>query len=333
MLSLLQRIFFLFTGCFTLIITLNGKPFTVDHENNSSSLSFQVNRKNYNGYNAVARYKDGFIAAGADGRIDRITISGALTKSEKFPGEKFNCIISNDKFIIAAGDRGTLLVSDENGIFRNVESNTHENINGLAFFRGIIIGITDNGEIISGDGKGSFKKSRLPLKGNIVSVSARESDCYGVTDEGEIIRTTDGIKWDIIDFNKVYSGYYKTSYFTKVLVTENRIAIAGIHNDGSPVLLLSTQGNVWTERPLIYTDDQGYKVEMEDSPNDIIYNDSEDIFYLVCNKGKVMQLPSCNHCNKVAVISTEDLEGIAFNDKIMMIVGGNFLIKVVSLKW
>jgi len=333
MFSLPRRILFLFIGCFTSIFTLNGKPFPVDHESHFSSLSFQGNRKNYSGYNAVARYKEGFIAAGADGRIDRITISGAVTKSEKFPGQKFNCIISNDKIIVAAGDRGTLLSSDESGIFRNIESNTGENINGLALFRGMIIGVTDHGEIISGDGTGSFKKSRLPLKGNIVSVSAGESDCYGVTDEGEIIRTSDGSKWDITDFNKVYSGYYQTSYFTKVLMTDNRIAIVGIHNDGSPVLLLSTQGNVWTERPLIYTDDQGYKAVLEDSPNDIIYSGSEDMFYLVCNKGKVMQLPSCNHCNKVAVIATDDLEGITFNDKIMIIVGGNFLIKAVSLKW
>jgi hypothetical protein len=328
-----RRILLFIIVCITSILTLNSNPLIVDYTSLNSSFSFQGNRKNYNGYNAVARYNDGFIAAGADGRIDRITISGTVTKSEKFQGEKFNCIISYDKIIIAAGDKGTLLVSDETGIFRNVESNTGENINGLALFRGIIIGVTDHGEIISGDGRGSFKKTRLPIKGNIVSVSARESNCYGVTDEGEIIRTADGNKWDIIDFNKVYSGYYKTSYFTKVLVTDNRIAIVGIHNDGSPVLLISTQGNVWTERPLLYTDDQGYKVVLEDSPNDIIYNDSEDMFYIVCNGGKVMQLPSCNQCNKVVVISTEDLEGITFNDKIMMIVGGNFLIKAVSLNW
>ena len=333
MLSHPQRILFLLMGCFTLILPVKSKPYIIDNEDFLYSFSLQGNRQYSGGYKAVARYEDGFIAAGTDGRIDRITISGTITKSEIFPGEKFNCVITHDKIIIAAGDRGTLLSSNETGIFHKVDSNTGENINSLSLFRGIIIGVTDHGEIISGDGKGSFKKTRLPLKGNIVSVSARESDCFGVTDEGEIIRTADGIKWDIIDFNKVYSGYYKTSYFTKVLVTDNHIAIAGIDNDGSPVLILSTLGNVWTERPLIYTDDQGHKVVLEDSPNDIIYNDSEDLFYMVCNKGKVMQLPACNQCNKVAVISTEDLEGITFNDKMMMIVGGNFLIKAVSLKW
>ncbi len=333
MVSPLLRILFLLFGCFSLILPVNSRSSIIDNKLLQYSFSLPGNGQNSGGYSAIARYEDGFIATGTDGRIDRISISGAITKSERFPGEKFNCIISRDKMIIAAGDRGTLLISNENGIFHKIDSNTSENINSLSLFRGLIIAVTDHGEIISGDGKGFFKKTRLPLKGNIVSVSARESDCFGVSDEGEIIRSTDGIKWDIIDFNKVYSGYYKTCYFTKVLVTDNRIAIIGIHNDGSPVLMLSTQGNVWTERPLIYTDDQGYKNILEDSANDIIYNDSEDQFYLVCDKGKAMQLPACNQCNKLAEISTENLEGISLKDNILMIVGENFLIKAISLKW
>ena len=296
--------------------------------------SFQGNRiQNPVGYKSISRYEDGFIAAGTDGRIDRISISGKVTNSEKFPGEKFSCIITNEKVVIVAGERGVLLINSDNGKFRKVESNTNENINSLTLFRGLIIAGADHGIIISGNPNSSLKITRLSLKGNIVSVSARESDCYGVTDEGEIIHTTDGIKWNITDFNKVYSGYYKTSYFTCVVVTENRIAVAGKHNDGSPLLMLSTQGNVWTERSLVYTDDQGYNNILEESPNDIIYNESEDIFYLACNRGRVFQLPSCNHCNKQAIICEESLMGISSNDNILMIVGENFIIKSINLKW
>ena len=97
--------------------------------------------------------------------------------------------------------------------------------------------------------------------------------------------------------------------------------------------MFSSQGNVWTERTLVYTDDQGMRELLEGLPYDIIYDYPEDMFYLVCSKGKVMQLPSCTQCNKLAVISTEDLEGISSNGNIMMIVGGNFLIKSISLKW
>lgn len=289
-------------------------------------------QQNAAGYKSISRYEDGFIAVGTDGRIDRISTSGRVTKSEKFPGEKFNCVFTDDKLTIIAGDRGLLLISSENGKFGRVESNTRENINSITLFRGLIVAATDKGIIISGRADQSFTRTSLPVKGNIVSVSARESDCYGVTDEGEIIHTTDGKKWNITDFNKVYSGFYKTSYFTKILVTENRIAIAGKHNDGSPVFMLSTKGNVWTERPLIYTDDQGYNNILEESPNELIYIDTEDQFYMVCNKGRVFQLPSCNHCNKLAVVSEENLLGISYNENVLMIVGENFIIRPINLK-
>jgi hypothetical protein len=311
-------------------------PLSVDDYHDKqlqSSFLLQEAGHNQNGFKAVTRYGDGFIAAGTEGRIDMISASGTITKSEKISGEKFNSILSDGLMVIAAGDKGTIFISSEQGAFRRINSNTDANINSLAIFRGKIIGGSDHGEIISGDFIGSFKRTKLDLRGNIVSISSRESDLFGVTDEGEIIHTIDGIKWTITDFNKVYSGYYKTCFFTKILVTENRIAIIGKHYDGSPVLMLSTQGNVWTERTLIYTDDQGFKNILDDLPNDIIYNDSEDMFYIVCIKGKVMQLPSCNQCNKVIDISSEDLIGISFNENTLMIVGEKFLIKAVSLKW
>ena len=293
---------------------------------------FQEKRTSSEGYKAITRNEDGFIAAGSDGRIDWITASGAIINSQKFPGENLNSILSNDKIVIAAGDRGTILISSEKGSFRKIDSDTKENINSLALFRGKFFAGSDHGEIISGDEKEYFRRTRLALKGNIVSVSSRISECYGVTDKGEIIHSVDGITWDITDFNQVYSGYYKPCYFTKVLVTENRIAITGRQNDGSPVLMFSNQGRVWTERPLNYTDDEGKKGFLTEIPNDIMYDESGDYFYLVCRKGKMMQLPSCTQCNKLTLISTEDLEGISSNDNSMVIVGGNFLIKVISLK-
>jgi hypothetical protein len=283
------------------------------------------------GYRAVIRYEDGFIAGGSGGRIDWISASGKTVKSEKIPGENFNCLLANDNKVIAAGNDGTILISYNKGIFRKTDSGTKKNINSLALFNGIIIAGADHGEIISGDGKGTFRKTLLDLKGNIVSVSAIKSDCYGVTNEGEIIHTTDGINWDILDFNRAYAGYYKPCCFTRILATENRIAVAGIRNDGSPVFMFSSQGKVWTERPLNYKDEQGLPGLLEDSPNDMFYDNAGDQFFLVCSNGKLMKLPSCSQCNKLAVISEEDLEGISFKENTIMIVGENFFVKALKL--
>jgi hypothetical protein len=279
------------------------------------------------GYRAVIKYEDGFLAAGSDGQISWISSKGKILKTQKFPGEKFSCLLSFDRLIIVAGDKGSLFISSDKGEFSKVSSGTESDINSIALFNSTIIAGADYGEIISGDRNGHFKKTSLNLKGNIVSVSARASDCYGVTDSGEIIRTTDGKNWTITDFNKVYSGFYRPCYFTRVLVTENRIAAAGIGNDGLPVMMFSTQGNVWTERPLSYTNEQGVVSDLTESPNDILYNESTDEYYLACNHGNIIILPSCSHCNKGDVIGAEDLEGISMNENTIIVVGSNFFSK------
>lgn len=284
------------------------------------------------GYRTIIRYEDGFIAAGTGGRIDRIAVSGKLLKSEEFPGESFNCMLSDDEMIVVAGDNGTILIALEDGIFRIIESCTAKNINSLALFNKTIIAGCNQGEIISGDARGFFRKTHLEVKGNIVSVSAGKNDCFGVTDEGEIIHSSDAISWDIFDFNEFYSGFYKPCHFTKVLVTEDRIAIAGIRNDGSPVLMFSSGGKVWTERKLNYTDELGMPGFLPDSPFDMFYDHPEEQFFLVFEKGKLMKLSSCPHCNDLAVITEEDLTGTSGNENTLMIVGGNFFIKALNIR-
>lgn len=296
-------------------------------------LSSPVTGNRPEGYRAIIRYGDGFLAAGTGGQISWISASGIITRSEKFPGEIFNCLLLFNNMIIVAGDNGSILISSGDGVFRKINSDTDKDINSLTLFRGTIIAGADKGELLTGDGSGSFKKISLNLKGNIVSLSSRSSACFGVTDEGEIIHSVNGSNWEITDFNKIYSGYYKPCYFKKILVTENRIAVTGVQNDGSPVVMFSNQGNVWTERSLNYTDDQGMTAYLTESPNDIIYFEPADEFYLICSKGKLMKLPSCSQCNKLIVIPVDNPEGVSIIDNTMMIVGGNFLIKAVNIGW
>ncbi len=294
--------------------------------------SFSMKERNAPGYTSITRFNEGFVATGSDGRIDIISITGKVTKSQTYPGESFTGVISDNKIIIAAGEKGILRISNDGEGFRKIETVSKRNINSVTIFNGSIIAGADNGTIVSGDPGGILKESKLNLKGNIVSVSSRITDCYGVTDAGEIIHSRDGANWDVIDFNKVYAGYYKSCSFNKVLVTENRIAVAGIQSDGSPVIMFSTQGGVWTERPLYYTDDDGIKMFLSESPNDIIYDEVSDLFFIACDDGKLMELPSCSQCNKLSSLQVEDIEGISIFENTMMIVGKNYFIKAVNFR-
>jgi hypothetical protein len=285
------------------------------------------------GYNSVTGYNDMFLAAGSEGRIDWISFSGKITRTESFAGEEFNCIISDNKNIIVAGEKGVIRISVDGKSFGKVESGTVRDINSVIIFNSTIIGGADGGIIILGNQGGSFNALDLNLKGNIVSLSARSSDCYGVTDAGEIIHSVDGIHWDIFDYNRVYSGYYKPCSFTGVLVTQNRIAVAGRQDDDSPVVAFSNQGNVWTERILSYTNDQGSREFLTEIPNSIIYDEAGDQFILGCDNGTLILLPPCSQCNKVSKVSDTDLRGLSLIGSKMLVVGDDYFTRMMNFTW
>jgi hypothetical protein len=164
-----------------------------------------------------------------------------------------------------------------------------------------------------------------------LSLSANDSFFFGVSETGEILRSNDGVNWVVKDYNKEYSGYNKFCFFKKILAINNRIAITGLYEDGSPSVLFSTLGNVWTERDLIYHDDQGMIRNLTSRPNDIIYDEARDQFILACDNGEIVSLPSCTKCNAYAKISTGHLSAVACTEDYLLIVGEEFSVSVVKL--
>lgn len=285
------------------------------------------------GYSDVTKYEDGFIAVGVNGRIDRISASGVILKLQDFTEMRLNCVLTHDNQIIVAGDHGNMLISYDHSDFIKTDCGTDNTINSLTLFNNTVIAGANRGEILIGTDKGEFKSIQLKLKGDVVSVSANAAYCYGVTNAGEIIHTADGINWNIFDFNQEYKGYYQPCNFTSILVTEQVIAVTGVKDNGQPVFMFSNMGKVWSERILTYKDEQGMQNYLTDSPNDIFYDRFTQQFYLVCDNGKLMILPTCSHCNKVAMLSAHNLAGISGNSELLMIVGDSFYIKPLSQAW
>ena len=282
------------------------------------------------GYKGITYFDNSFVAVGSDGRIDRISMAGKIIQSKKITDESLNCILAVEQQLFVAGNNGIILVSSDNGPFIKVNSGTVSNINSFTLFRGNIIAGTDGAELLIGTDDKTFNKISLNIKGNIVSVSAGESGCYGVTDQGEIIGSTNGIDWNVFDFNNVYAGFYKPCRFTKILVAKYNIAVTGIYKDGAPVLMFSTQGNVWVERTLNYNDTQAAQIPLNDAPNDIFYDSQRDLFYLACNNGRIMSIPSCSHCNKAATLTSENLTAIWCHGDVLMVAGTNFYIEAIT---
>ena len=308
-----------------------GRPFFTPAEELHSGYYAQQKSDagNTKGYRDIIFYNGKFLAVGNDGKIDYINSSGEKAQVANAYKNTLNCVISSDQIVVAAGDNGIILFSSDRQVFTKVESGTDKNINGMAFRNDLLIAGADKGTILISKNGETWNSKHLEVKGNIVSISANDSYWIGITDRGEIIRSYDGLNWEIKDYNKEYSGYNKSCIFKKVLLTENRIVIIGTHDDGSPAVLFSSLGNVWTERLLIYYDDQGIIRSLTNKPNGITYDPAGDQFILACDNGVLFSLPSCTKCNVYAKISTNNLCAIICTGDYLLIVGEEFSISVI----
>ncbi len=318
-------IFFTFSGNSTYDLFSEGQSINLPDHNIQKSVDIK-------GYKGVAFYNNGFLAVGTDGRIDHISKSGNKKSAISNCTTDLNCIVNTDQTIIVAGDEGTVLISTDGIIFNKAESGTDRNINGITLLNGILIAGADKGMILVSKNGTAWSGIDLQLKGNIVSVTANKSSCFGVTDYSEIIHSKDGINWKITDFNKEYSGYYKPCIFNKALLTDNRIVLIGKHNDGTPAVLFSTIGNVWTERLLNYTDDQGMPGMLQNIPNDITYDPVDDQFFLACEDGEILSLPSCTKCNVLSKVTGSDLNGIIYAGGLLLSVGDDFFVNILKIR-
>lgn len=285
----------------------------------------------YIGYNAVLARGNYFIVAGTDGRIDRIEENGTISKTIKINNADLNCIAGKDQTTFVAGSGGQMFYSDNDTIFNPIDSKNTENIYSLVYFRDKIIAGSANGLLSIGDKQYRFMSRQTEAKGDIVSLAATDAVCYGVTNLGEIVHSTDGINWKVFHFNDFYAGYYQPCSFSGVFIGNNCIAVCGMYKDGTPALVFSSQGDVWTERTLSYNDASGRTQMLQQLPNAVMYDDLLDVFVLACNRGTIMSIPSCSHCNEVIDFSTENhFKAIAQTKNITLMVGENFCIKKVS---
>jgi hypothetical protein len=282
------------------------------------------------GYRDIIFCYGKFLAVGDDGKVDYINSSGERIPVANTCRSALNSAISIDQIVVVAGNNGTVLFSSGGQVFNKVESGTDKNINGMAFRNELLIAGADKGTIlISKNGK-TWNSKHLEVKGNIISISANDSYWIGITDRGEIIRSYDGLNWEIKDYNKEYSGYNKSCIFKKVLLTENRIVIIGTHDDGSPSVLFSSLGNVWTERPLTYHDNNGMIRFLANKSNGITYDATGDQFILACDNGEIFSLPACTKCNTSSIVSSNNLNAIICTEDCLVSVGEGFSVNIIK---
>jgi len=284
-----------------------------------------------NVFREILLYKDNFFAFGTEGRIVRVDRAGKVNPISSPDSLNLNCAAGYNQMLIVAGDDGTILYSYDGIGFSAGESGTDNDINGIAGKNGLIVAGADNGTILVSTNGMSWSTINTGTKGNIISLTANNSFFIGISDKGEIIRSDDGFNWQSTDYNKLYAGYNKYCFFRKILAGQNSIVIIGTHDDGSPAVLFSTLGNVWTERVLVYDDDNGTMQFLQERLNDITYDPDRDQFVLACDGGVLFTLPTCTKCNTYARVTNVNLSAVAYADNSLAVAGEDYSLKIIRL--
>lgn len=136
------------------------------------------------------------------------------------------------------------------------------------------------------------------VKGEIIGTSSNGYATFILTDKGEIGWSTDSVKWQVIDFNEVYRGYYRPVRFVGIAAGNGSVAVVGTYEKtGAPAMFVSSRGNVWTERGLTYS--QGEELfELTEAPLAVRADLERDEFVITCTDGVLFFVPPCSHCNR-----------------------------------
>lgn len=123
---------------------------------------------------------------------------------------------------------------------------------------------------------------------------------YRLTGDGVVLYSAAGGRWLEFDFKNYYRDYYDIETFTDICTGGGQVALCGVKSDGRPALFLSSGGNVWSERQLVYTAPGGSVLELTEVPLSLSYDAQAQAFVMHCTHGAVFTIPGCSHCNALS---------------------------------
>lgn len=138
-----------------------------------------------------------------------------------------------------------------------------------------------------------------PGKGHVIGTASNGYASFVLTNKGEIAWSRDSVEWTVVDFNETYRGYYEPVRFVGIAAGKADVAVVGVYErTGAPAMFISSRGNVWTERRLVYQ--QGDELfELTETPLSIRADLARDEYVITCTDDVLFFVPPCSHCNRM----------------------------------
>lgn len=270
------------------------------------------------GYLDAAAYDGAFLAVGTQGRMDRIALDGTVTQLDTGMDGALSQVAVGQTWAVAVGAQGGVCLGQDGGILP-LAVPVDTPLYSVCFFgdRCLIGGAA--GKLLSSGDLADWNETALPVSGNITGLAADAARCMAVTDQGEVAVTTDGSQWTALSYNEYYG---KQVRFSGVIQDGSMFWAYGTEADGTAMVVMSTMGNVWTERILdVYSQNQ--VIDGAERPiTDLAFDGTQEI--AVFGSETALILPDCTECNLLETVSDTQVTTLACCDGMVLFAGADY---------
>lgn len=299
---------------------------TVSEQNFSELWTANAHSEDRAYYDAIS-WKDGFLAAGSQGRVTRIGLDGSSELLLETHEDTFLDIAAGGGTAAAISLSGTVAAVDEGGEIVTYSAKEGHTYSSICFFRGQWLTGGSGGWLLQAADLSTWQPLEVPISGTITGLAATEDRCIGVTDQGEIFTSADGIHWSVLNYNE----YYQQSISLQGIEALDAMFWAyGTRPDGTSTLILSMEGGVWLERSLIL-EGQSQQADLSRLEIGGLCSDGEQAIAALSD-GTALTMPSCAVCNKLTRIADWQLEAAAYNGGKLLFAGEGYQYQILELE-
>ena len=282
------------------------------------------------GYLAAEYDNRSFLAAGTDGRLDRISVDGVRENIPIPVSDTLTDIWSNGDMTLVSGVNGTILYSADGKTFEKAKTGTKNVIFSVTSFSGKYYASSEAGVILSSDDGVTWKKIQTSIKNSIVSIEAGSDRMMAITRNTDFLMSEDGINWVARNFNEEYDGYYDPYLFTCLRSMGSTFFVGGsmLAEPGIPFVMFTEVGDVWMHKPLSEINgevpDENFDMRIQAIGHD------RDQIVAACDKGRLLTVTECSVCNLMSELSEADLYDLVFGGEQLLVVGEGFTYELMD---
>ncbi len=283
------------------------------------------------GYTSAAVLGDGFIACGTGGRVDRISVDGAVTALETGVDVRLNSVFTAGETVLISGDEGILLRSDDAGqTFHKEDSGASGALNGAVIFQDTLYAAGEGG-VVFRQGESGWEQLSMASDHDIIRLIAADRRIVAVTAETDVYCSEDGENWSSLNFNEDYG--YPAYVFAGAAGAGEIFYVFGHQADdpGLPLIMFSETGRAWTQKELTKINDAPVIGEENIQIHDIAFN--VDQIVGVLDDGRILSVTECEVCNEEMQLDEQkDLWATAVQEAGVLVCGEDFYSHVVDGK-